>query len=110
MKVASGPPVSAVSAGLAFPSSAWSRECTACGACCAAPDISSLGKPLGVPCAFLRGDCLCAVYDERPGVCRAYAPDWVCGEVAPLPDLAARVARFLEIYGLAPGANAGGAL
>ena len=27
-------------------------------------------------------------------------PDWVCGEVAPLPTLEARAARFLEIYGM----------
>jgi hypothetical protein len=33
-------------------------------------------------------------------VCRGYQPDWVCAEVAPLPTLDARVAKFLEIYGL----------
>lgn len=82
------------------PRSAWQRDCTACGACCAAPDIAALNKPLGVPCVFLQADCRCAQYDARPAVCRNYQPDWVCGEVAPLPDLAARVRRFLEIYGL----------
>jgi uncharacterized protein len=86
------------------PRSPLTRDCTACGACCAAPDIHALGKPLGVPCVNLGPDqgCghLCAVYDTRPGVCRAYQPDWVCGEVAPLPTLEARVRRFLTIYGL----------
>ncbi|WP_295814862.1 YkgJ family cysteine cluster protein [uncultured Deinococcus sp.] len=76
------------------------RECTACGACCAAPDIAALDKPLGVPCVHLGAGCLCAIYATRPQVCRNYAPDWVCGEVAPLPTLEARVRRFLEIYGL----------
>ncbi|MFB9993811.1 YkgJ family cysteine cluster protein [Deinococcus oregonensis] len=86
------------------------RECTACGACCAAPDIHALGKPLGVPCVNLGAEslgseslgrgCLCAIYATRPAVCRNYTPDWVCGEVAPLPTLAARTRRFLEIYGL----------
>ncbi len=71
-----------------------------CGACCAAPDISSLQKPLGVPCVHLGSDCLCSIYETRPQVCRNYAPDWVCAEVAPLPTLTARVERFLEIYGL----------
>lgn len=82
------------------PRSSVRRDCTACGACCAAPDIHALGKPLGVPCVHLGPACLCAVYAARPAVCRSYQPDWVCGEVAPLPTLAARVARFLQIYGL----------
>ncbi|MCP2015121.1 Fe-S-cluster containining protein [Deinococcus sp. HSC-46F16] len=82
------------------PRSPLVRECTACGACCSAPDIHALRKPLGVPCVHLRSDCLCAVYAARPAVCRSYQPDWVCGEVAPLPTLEARMRRFLEIYGL----------
>ncbi|ADY26835.1 protein of unknown function UPF0153 [Deinococcus proteolyticus MRP] len=85
------------------PRSAWPREgrsCTACGACCTAPDIAALGKPLGQPCQHLGAGCLCAIYATRPSICRSYQPDWVCGEVAPLPTLAARATRFLEIYGL----------
>lgn len=86
------------------PRSTVRRDCTACGACCSAPDIAALQKPLGVPCGHLGADtgqgCLCAIYASRPPVCRSYAPDWVCGEVAPLPTLEARIARFLEIYGL----------
>lgn len=83
-----------------FPSSLWHLECTLCGACCAAPDISALQKPLGVPCKHLDSSCRCAIYAARPQVCRGYTPDWVCGEVAPLPTLAERVWRYLEIYGL----------
>ncbi|MFN3429261.1 MAG: YkgJ family cysteine cluster protein [Candidatus Sericytochromatia bacterium] len=75
--------------------------CVACGACCAAPDISTLGKPLGAPCRHLGSDMLCGIYADRPAVCRNYRPDWVCAEVAPLPTLEARVAKFLAIYGLA---------
>lgn len=82
------------------------RDCTACGACCAAPDIHALGKPLGVPCVHLGPACLCGIYAARPAVCRSYQPDWVCGEVAPLPMLEARVARFLQIYGLEGEAEA----
>lgn len=75
--------------------------CVACGACCAAPDISTLSKPLGVPCVNLQADMRCGIYADRPAVCRNYQPDWVCAEVAPLPTLEARIRRFLEIYGLA---------
>ena len=87
------------------PRSAWQRECSACGACCAAPDIAALNKPLGVACSHLNsshldGGCRCLIYAQRPAVCRNYQPDWVCGEVSVLPTLEARVARFLEIYGL----------
>lgn len=85
------------------PRSAWPRTgrvCTACGACCTAPDIAALVKPLGQPCVHLGADCLCGIYAERPGICRSYSPDWVCGEVALLPTLEERSARFLEIYGL----------
>ena len=83
------------------PRSVWQRECTACGACYVAPDIAALGKPLGAACSHLDAGCLCQIYLTRPAVCRNYQPDWVCGEVALLPTLEARVARFLEIYGLA---------
>ncbi|GEM48132.1 YkgJ family cysteine cluster protein [Deinococcus cellulosilyticus] len=82
------------------PRSSWLRDCTACGACCTAPDISTLQKPLGVRCLNLQHSCLCTIYENRPEVCRNYQPDWICGEVAPLPTLEARVKRFLEIYGL----------
>lgn len=82
------------------PRSVWQSECVACGACCSAPDISALNKPLGVPCVHLQADCLCQIYPDRPQTCRNYQPDWVCGEVAPLPTLEKRIHRFLEIYGL----------
>ena len=74
--------------------------CVACGACCAAPDISTLNKPLGVKCRHLAPDQLCSIYADRPAVCHNYTPDWVCAEVAPLPTLEARVRRYLDIYGL----------
>lgn len=77
-------------------------QCVACGACCTAPDISTLKKPLGVPCSHLGPDNLCGIYESRPAVCRNYKPDWICAEVAPLPTLEARVQRYLEIFGLAP--------
>lgn len=83
-----------------FPSTFWQTQCTLCGACCVAPDISSLQKPLGQPCVNLDLQCRCQIYTQRPAVCGNYQPDWVCGEVAPLPTLEQRVQRYLELYGL----------
>lgn len=78
-----------------------SFECTKCGACCVAPDISSLGKPLGVRCVHLTAGNLCAVYESRPQICRDYAADWLCERIA-APTLPERVRKYLEVFGL-PG-------
>ena len=43
-------------------------ECTKCGACCIAPDIAALGKPLGQRCPHLDADLLCSIYQSRPAV------------------------------------------
>lgn len=74
-------------------------ECTKCGACCVAPDISSLGKPLGVRCPHLTADNLCAIYERRPQICRDYAADWLCERIA-APTLEERVRKYLEVFGL----------
>ena len=76
-------------------------ECTKCGACCVAPDISALGKPLGVRCPHLREDNLCAVYESRPQICRDYAADWLCERVA-APTLEERVGKYLAVIDLEP--------
>jgi len=74
-------------------------ECLRCGTCCTAPDISSLQKPVGVRCRHLGDDGLCAIYDERPEVCRGYSPDWICRDVS-APTLNERVERYLRIFDL----------
>jgi uncharacterized protein len=76
-----------------------SIECSKCGACCVAPDISSLGKPLGVRCEHLLPDNLCAVYESRPRICRDYAADWLCERIA-APTLDERVDNYLRVFGL----------
>ena len=73
--------------------------CSQCGACCVAPDISSLGKAAGVPCPHLTPDNRCGVYDERPLVCRQYQADEICLRIE-APTLAERVARFQALFGL----------
>ncbi len=74
-------------------------ECTRCGACCVAPDIAALDKPLGARCPHLTDECSCAVYDRRPEVCRSYAPDELCRSIA-APTLEERVARYLAAFAL----------
>lgn len=71
--------------------------CTSCGACCVAPDIAALDKPLGVACPHLGGDCRCGIYEARPGVCRAYEPDELCERIA-APTLEERVAKYLAHF------------
>ena len=74
-------------------------ECTKCGACCIAPDIAALAKPLGVRCPHLTAANLCAVYENRPQICRDYAADWLCERIA-APTLDERVRKYLEVFGL----------
>lgn len=74
-------------------------ECLRCGTCCVAPDISALKKPLGVRCRHLLPEGACAVYEERPSVCRSYRPDDICIGIA-APTLEERVANYLNFFGL----------
>jgi Fe-S-cluster containining protein len=74
-------------------------ECSKCGACCVAPDIAALDKPLGVRCAHLTADNLCAVYQDRPDICRRYQADAFCEQIA-APTLDERVYNYLRAFGL----------
>lgn len=81
------------------------HECTRCGACCVAPDIAALDKPLGLRCPHLGPDNLCTVYDRRPAVCRSYSADEVCDQIA-APTLEERVDNYLRLFGLQGEAEA----
>ncbi len=74
-------------------------DCLKCGTCCTAPDIAALGKPVGVRCRHLGEDLQCAIYDDRPAVCRRYRPDGLCLEIA-APTLEQRVKRYLALFDL----------
>ena len=74
-------------------------ECLKCGTCCVAPDISTLGKPAGVPCRYLDNAGLCSIYEERPAVCRGYLPDAICLEIA-APTLAERTGKYRALFDL----------
>ncbi|WP_342376040.1 YkgJ family cysteine cluster protein [Myxococcus stipitatus] len=80
-------------------------ECTRCGACCVAPDIAALDKPLGLRCPHLLEDNLCGRYDDRPSICRDYQPDEVC-RLIEAPTLEERVEKYLSLFGLAEEARA----
>ncbi len=74
-------------------------DCLKCGTCCTAPNITSLGKPVGVRCSHLDGAGLCGIYNERPAVCHGYRPDELCLRIA-APTLAERVAKYLALFGM----------
>ncbi len=81
-----------------------SRPCTLCGACCVAPDIAALDKPLGVRCIHLADDCTCRIYENRPEACRAYAADALCDAIE-APTLDERVRKYLSLFDLAEEAQ-----
>ncbi len=80
-------------------------ECTRCGACCVAPDIAALDKPLGLRCPHLGPDNLCGVYDRRPQVCRDYQADALC-QLIEAPTLEERVQKYLAFFELTAEADA----
>ncbi|HZI09251.1 MAG TPA: YkgJ family cysteine cluster protein [Myxococcus sp.] len=80
-------------------------ECTRCGACCVAPDIAALDKPLGMRCPHLQEDNLCGVYEQRPAICRDYQADEVC-RLIEAPTLEERVEKYLGLFGLNAEAKA----
>ncbi len=80
-------------------------ECTRCGACCVAPDIAALDKPLGMRCPHLTEDNLCSVYEQRPSICREYKADEVC-RLIEAPTLEERVEKYLGLFGLNAEAQA----
>jgi len=73
--------------------------CTCCGACCVAPDIAALDKPVGVRCPHLTDALLCGIYEARPQICRDYAADRFCEEIA-ADSLEGRVQNFLRAFGM----------
>ncbi|ATB43039.1 hypothetical protein CYFUS_008518 [Cystobacter fuscus] len=79
-------------------------DCTRCGACCVAPDIAALDKPLGLRCPHLGADNLCTVYERRPQVCRDYQPDAVC-RLIEAPTLEERVHKYLALFELTAEAD-----
>jgi hypothetical protein len=74
-------------------------DCRCCATCCTAPDISTLTKPVGVPCQHLDSEGKCLIYFSRPAVCRNYLPDEICDLIA-APTLEQRVSNYLRLFSL----------
>lgn len=74
-------------------------DCSGCGTCCVAPDISTLSKAAKERCRHLDESLRCSIYHERPAVCRGYRPDGICLEIA-APTLEERVANYLRLFGM----------
>ncbi len=73
-------------------------SCLACGACCVAFSISTLNKPSGERCKYLTKEGRCGIYEERPNVCRDFAPDEICVLISSLP-FNEKVNVLRKIYG-----------
>ena len=74
-------------------------ECTRCGACCVAPDIAALDKPLGLRCPHLTADNLCSVYERQTSGRRSYEADALC-RLIEAPTLEERVGKYLALFEL----------
>ncbi|MEC9491768.1 YkgJ family cysteine cluster protein [Flexistipes sp.] len=74
-------------------------ECFACGACCVAFSISTLGKESGKACNYLSEDGLCGIYSKRPDVCREFVPDEICVLIQGL-SFEEKVEVLKKIYGM----------
>lgn len=63
---------------------AEARRCGDCRVCCATFHVAAVSKPAWTPCPH---ECAsgCAIYTDRPEVCRGYECLWLAGE---LPDWA----------------------
>jgi hypothetical protein len=53
------------------------KSCGPCTMCCSALEIAELKKPAGKRCADCTLGLGCAIYADRPQVCRDYECDWL---------------------------------
>jgi uncharacterized protein len=66
------------------------KACGSCTMCCSALEIAELKKPAGRLCGNCRLGAGCAIYADRPQVCRDYECDWLMSRDLPRglrPDL-----------------------
>jgi len=56
-----------------------SRSCGECDLCCTVLRVDVLRKAGGQRCRHQRGEGGCGIYDQRPGICRAYRCLWLKG-------------------------------
>jgi len=60
------------------------KSCGPCTMCCSALEIPELKKPAGPLCSNCRLGAGCAIYNDRPQVCRDFECEWLtCRELSP---------------------------
>ena len=57
------------------------KSCGACTMCCSALEIAHFNKPAGPLCVNCRVGGGCAIYAERPQVCRDFECEWLTGAI-----------------------------
>jgi uncharacterized protein len=70
--------------------SAPGKSCGSCTLCCAVLEIVELSKPAGPVCENCRAGAGCAIYADRPQVCRDFECEWLMSRELPRqfrPDL-----------------------
>jgi len=80
--------------------SAATRVCGECSLCCTVLRVDELGKLGGEPCPQLRDAAKgCAIYEQRPRICRAYRCMWLRGylEERDRPDRLGAIVELLPV-------------
>ncbi|MFN7102601.1 MAG: hypothetical protein ACK4N1_08235 [Pseudorhizobium sp.] len=63
-----------------MPSALPGRACGTCTLCCRLPDIEAFAKPANAWCSHCVPERGCAIYDERPALCRDFLCLWMTSE------------------------------
>lgn len=71
------------------------KTCGECSFCCQALEITELAKPAGSPCENCRKGGGCAIYPDRPSICREYECLWKSDRGLPAPMRPDRVGVLL---------------
>lgn len=56
------------------------RSCLGCTLCCRLPEIDAFSKPANVWCSHCSAEAGCAIYAERPQLCRDFLCLWMVDE------------------------------
>jgi hypothetical protein len=78
---------------------ATGRSCGSCSLCCRLLDVPEIGKPEDDWCQHCRpGHGGCAIYDQRPAICRGFACQWLISNVLDDAWFPAKAKIVVDIY------------
>jgi Fe-S-cluster containining protein len=83
------------------PTAGKDRACGSCSLCCTVLRVDEIAKLGGTPCQHLRPDNGCEIYDQRPGICRAYRCLWLRGKLRD-QDRPDRLGAVLDLVATGP--------